>query len=174
MQTKDIFIVTNDTYVTDKCLYNLYEAKDMNAVSSSPILDEWTTSYDSCWQDIVNGEPVEKGCMRSHGQNYNIYRVPLAGLIYTTAYTRKQNETDRRIMILSVKEANQTPLVTLEKYHVLFDTRFIPPITFFRRWFEDAESNSLLSSDYDFLLEMADKGIAGLSKYYKNIVGNEG
>jgi hypothetical protein len=87
------------------------------------------------------------------GFEYNVFRVPFAGLAYMVAYCRKHN-IDEKHMVVSVKELNATQAYSLELFHLFLNSRIKIRLSLFEDYFSISEGNSFLGEMFDPIIEM--------------------
>lgn len=153
--SKNIVIVTNEEGILDRVFNPLYK-KFPDRVGKVPNYPTTAAETGWCakWLETTNEMETIKGARYSDGGfEYNVFRVPFAGLAYMVAYCRKHN-IDEKHMVVSVKELNATQAYSLELFHLFLNSRIKIRLSLFEDYFSISKGNSFLGEMFDPIIEM--------------------
>ena len=169
---QNLIIVTNEPNIVDRYMADLYKKSNINVC---PILNQVNTFKDSIissWVSEENDVEINKGIIKpSDESKINIIKVPFNGFAYMVAYNRYYQLTEDQNIVISIKENIPTPITPREKYHLFLDGKFNLSAHLIEECFSLNSSNSLLSEDYDFVMDLINKGnILFVSKFIGEIL----
>ena len=151
---KNVIVVTNEPNIVDRYMSNLYKKPNVNVC---PILDQVNSFNERLmcsWVDEENDIKFTRGILKpSESDGINIIKIPFSGFAYIVAYNRHYNLIQDQNIIISIKENIPTAISSQEKYHLFLDGKFNISIDIINECFNLNASNSLLSEDYDFIMD---------------------
>jgi hypothetical protein len=153
--SKNIVIVTNEEGILDRVFNPLYKTYPdrvgkVNNYPTTAVSDGWCSK----WVETTNEVEGLRGARYSDaGFEYNIFRIPFAGLAYMVAYCRKYNIAEKH-MVVSVKELNATQAYSMDLFHLFLNSRIKIRLSLFEEYFSISEGNSFLGPMFDPIIDM--------------------
>lgn len=152
-----IMVITNEEYISKVQVTNLLDYDEFSIIpaKSFDISDGLVNSTVSIWKEINSEEDITKFISITDCSNtYNIVFLPLAGLLFTLAKDRANNNNTDRYIIVEFKEQYRSCLVDRGLFNVYIDSRTKLTPTIIKELFDSIDSNILLSPEYDQLVEL--------------------
>lgn len=170
---KNIIIVTNEPSIADRYLSDIYLSPKFYVPNVLDNVDTFDEDIIASWNED-NGENVSRRAIfKPDNDLYNIYRVPMAGLAYMIVYNRVNNLVDDRNIVVSINENIPTMLYSTEKYDMFLGGKFLPTVEIFEECFDINDSNTLLKSEYDFIVDLVkSNSLLFVSDFINDLLAN--
>ena len=157
--SRDVLIVTNEPEICDAYFSRLYRTNlDIKKIENIP--GGLTSGYVAQWKELdENGKTYLMGAPDETFNGIRFFRIPFAGFIYALKRARDEQRVDDRVLIVSVKEQVPTQLFSKKLFNLFINSAQKIRLDIFADSLDVMDSNHLLSSWYDDILEEAAQGL---------------
>ena len=173
MIDNNIIVVTNEKYIVDQYLGDIYRSThyivpEICEVNEEPTLER-ALKMQSAWEYVQDGVSMTQCTIDTMTlDTTKILRIPFEGLVHVIVRDRYINNEGARYILVSIKEQHPTQLVPLELYDLYLDGRRAPRTELFSEWFEQIDSNMLLGENFDVIYNMAlENEVTHMSEFTK-------